>query len=52
VVVSFFWQPVASAMAATAAKPRIRNFFINLFSLLICETLCCPGEREAKDAVS
>jgi hypothetical protein len=52
VVVSFFWQPVASAMAATAAKPRIRNFFINLFSFLICETLCCPGEREAKDAVS
>jgi hypothetical protein len=37
VVVSFFWQPVASAMAATAAKPRVRNFFINLFSLLICE---------------
>jgi hypothetical protein len=37
VVVSFFWHPVTSAMAATAAKPRVRNFFINLFSLQNCE---------------
>lgn len=32
VVVSFFWQPVESATAAMAARPRVRNFFINLIS--------------------
>jgi hypothetical protein len=35
VVVSFFWQPVESATAAMAAKPRVRNFFINLISFLL-----------------
>jgi len=29
---SFFWQPVVSAIAATAAKPRVRTFFISLIS--------------------
>ena len=35
VVVSFFWQPVASAIAATAAKPRVTTFFISLISFLL-----------------
>ena len=26
------WQPVVSAIAATAAKPRVRTFFISLIS--------------------
>jgi hypothetical protein len=34
-VVSFFWQPVVSAIAATAAKPRIRTFFISLISFFL-----------------
>jgi hypothetical protein len=34
-VVSFFWQPVVSAIAATAAKPRVRNFFISLISFFV-----------------
>jgi hypothetical protein len=29
---SFFWQPVVSAIAATAANPRVRTFFISLIS--------------------
>jgi hypothetical protein len=32
---SLFWQPVVSAIAATAAKPRVRNFFIFLISFLL-----------------
>jgi hypothetical protein len=32
---SFFWQPVASASVATAAKPRVRNFFISLISFFV-----------------
>jgi hypothetical protein len=35
VVDSFFWQPVASATAATAAKPRVTTFFISLISFLL-----------------
>jgi hypothetical protein len=35
VVVSFFWQPVASAIAAPAAKPRVTTFFISLISFLL-----------------
>jgi hypothetical protein len=29
---SFFLQPVTSAVPSTATRPRVRNFFINLFS--------------------
>jgi hypothetical protein len=32
---SFFWQPVLSERAAAAANPRIRNFFISLFSFFL-----------------
>jgi len=39
VVVSFFWQPVESATAAMAARPRVRNFFINLISFLLQKAL-------------
>ena len=43
VVVSFFWQPVESATAAMAARPRVRNFFINLISFLLKR---CLGARK------
>ena len=42
--VSFFWQPVLSESAAAAANPRIRNFFISLFSFFLKKTLS-PRER-------
>jgi hypothetical protein len=45
VVVSFFWQPVESATAAMAAKPRVRNFFINLISFFV-EALSRSAEVE------
>ena len=45
VVVSFFWQPVESATAAMAARPRVRNFFINLISFLLKR---CLGARKSK----
>lgn len=32
---SFFWQPVVRANAAAAAKPRVKNFFISLFSFFL-----------------
>jgi hypothetical protein len=32
---SFFWQPVASASVVAAAKLRIRNFFISLYSFFL-----------------
>jgi hypothetical protein len=32
---SFFWQPVVSESAVAAANPRIRNFFISLFSFFL-----------------
>jgi hypothetical protein len=44
-VVSFFWQPVESATAAMAARPRVRNFFINLISFLLKR---CLGARKSK----
>jgi hypothetical protein len=48
VVVSFFWQPVESATAAMAARPRVRNFFINLISFLLKR---CLGARKSKPSV-
>jgi hypothetical protein len=46
VVVSFFWQPVESATAAMAARPRVRNFFINLISFFLPKRLFFERERE------
>jgi hypothetical protein len=46
VVVSFFWQPVESATAAMAARPRVRNFFINLISFLLKR--CLGAQIETK----
>jgi hypothetical protein len=31
-VVSFFWQPVTSAVPNTATRPRVTSFFISLIS--------------------
>jgi hypothetical protein len=42
---SFFWQPVVSAIAATAAKPRVRNFFISLISFCLKKRFS-PRERK------
>lgn len=43
---SFFWQPVVRAIAVTAAKPRVRNFFISLVSFLLFMKLSAPSERK------
>jgi len=45
VVVSFFWQPVASAIAATAAKPRVTTFFISLISFLLYAPLSAEAQN-------
>ena len=45
VVVSFFWQPVESATAAMAARPRVRTFFINLISFLFVSAFFGARER-------
>ena len=45
VVVSFFWQPVASAIAATAAKPRVTTFFISLISFLLYAPLTAEAQN-------
>jgi hypothetical protein len=45
VVVSFFWQPVESATAAMAARPRVRNFFINLISFFFESAFLRARER-------
>jgi hypothetical protein len=46
---SFFWQPVASAMAVAAAKPKVRNFFI-IPNLLLSKK--APSIRKRKRSPS
>jgi hypothetical protein len=44
---SFFWQPVASAMAVAAAKPRVSNFFISLISFFLRKRFPSESASEA-----
>jgi hypothetical protein len=43
---SFFWQPVASASVVAAAKPRIRNFFISLYSFFLKKRVLLESAAE------
>jgi hypothetical protein len=43
---SFFWQPVARARTVAAANPRVKNFFINLFSFFLRKKTRSPRERK------
>jgi hypothetical protein len=43
---SFFWQPVASANVVAAAKPRIRNFFISLYSFFLKKRVLLESAAE------
>ena len=45
---SFFWQPVASAMAVAAAKPKVRNFFISLISFFLMKRFRSESASEAR----
>jgi hypothetical protein len=44
---SFFWQPVASAMAVAAANPKVRNFFISLISFFLKKALFVRSALES-----
>jgi len=43
---SFFWQAVVSVSAAAAANPRIRNFFISLYSFFLKKRVLLESAAE------
>jgi hypothetical protein len=46
VVSSFFWHPTRRAVETTAARPRVKNFFISLISFLTSDFAEAPPEEK------